>query len=125
MEPIQTNRRLNRSEDIQVALSFQLAATAERAKFESIVLADDLGLVVAAAGRKSMCEQMAAVSPMLASNKRSWHGSVKTNKGQVRLSIAPVSVGKMKLYLCACNGDEAGITRELFNGGQGISRILA
>jgi hypothetical protein len=125
MKSFQTNRRINRSNDTQIALSFQLVATAKRAKFGSIVLADDLGMVVAAAGPKNMCEQMAAVSPMLAAESKTWHGSVKTRKGRIRLSVAPIRVDSMQLYLCASQGDKALITRELFTGGQGISRILA
>ena len=125
MTTMQTNRRVNRSDDTQIALSYQLAATAARAKFGDIVLADDLGLIIAAAGRKNMCERLAAVSPMLASTEKTWHGSVKTSKGNVRISIAPVRVNDMQLYLCASEGEEATITRELFTGGCGISRILA
>ena len=125
MKTFQLNRRVNRSNDAQIALSFQLAATAERAQFGAIVLADDLGLVVAAAGKKSMCEQMAAVSPMLASADKAWHGSVKTSKGKVRLSVAPIRIGSMQLYLCASEGEESAVTRELFAGGRGVTRILA
>ena len=125
MTAMQTNRRVNRSDDTQIALSYQLAATAARAKFGDIVLADDLGLVIAAAGRKNMCERLAAVSPMLASSEKTWHGSVKTSKGNIRISIAPVRVGSMQLYLCASEGEKSAITRELFTSGCGISRILA
>ncbi len=125
MKTLQLNRRVNRSEDAQIALSFQLAATAARAKFGSIVLADDLGLVVAAAGPKNMCEHMAAMSPILAATDKAWHGTVKTSKGLVRLSVAPVRVGSTQLYLCASEGEETAITRELFASGKGVTRILA
>ncbi len=124
MESIQANRRINRSEDIQVALSFQLAATAKKAKFGSIVLADDLGLVIAAAGRKSVCEQMAAVSPMLVA-KEGGACTIKNTKGSVLLSIAPIHIGPMQLYLCASEGEAAAAVQELHSGVVGITRILA
>jgi hypothetical protein len=124
MKSNQMNRRINRSEDIQVALSFQLAATAKKAKFGSIVLADDLGLVVAAAGRKSTCEQMAAVSPMLVA-KEGGPCTIKNTKGSILLSVEPVHMGCMQLYLCASEGEESAATHELHVGVQGITRILA
>ena len=125
MERAQINRRKNRSSDVQVALSFQLAATARRAKFTALVLADELGLVVAAVGHKPTGEKMAALAPMLTARTRTFHGSMKTSTGPVRVSIAPVSMEGVRLYLCAAEGEAAEITRELFTGGLGVTRILA
>ena len=119
-----SDRRQNRSHNIHDALSNQLAASAERAKFSAMVLADDLGLVVATAGNKGVCEQMAALSPLLAPGMKSWHGAVETNKGRVRLSVAPVRIDNTLLYLSASEGKQSQITRELFTSGKGISRIL-
>jgi hypothetical protein len=36
-----------------------------------------------------------------------------------------VNINGALLYLCAVEGDETEITRELFTGGLGVSRILA
>ncbi len=119
------NRRINRSSDVQVALSFQLAATAKRANFPAIVLADELGLVVSGVGSKRTCEKMAALAPMLTSRSKTFHGNIKTAGRQLRLSVAPLKIDGARLFLCAAEGDEEEITRELFNGGLGVSRILA
>lgn len=125
MKLANVNRRKNRSNDVQVALSFQLAATARRAHFPAIVLADELGLVVAQIGCKRTCERMAAVAPLLTARNKTFHGTVDAGKKTMRLSVAPVTVHGTLLYLCAQEGDEQEITRELFTGGLGVSRILA
>ena len=124
MNRVPTDRRLNRSEEIHAALSLQLAASAKRANFSAMVLADELGLVFATAGNRDICEQMAALSPILAQDMKTWHGTVKTNKGKVRLSVAPVRVEKGLLYLSAVEGRTSCITREIFMSGRGVSRIL-
>jgi hypothetical protein len=125
METVQINRRKNRSSDVQVALSFQLAATARRAKFTSIVLADELGLVIASVGHRESCENMAAIAPLVATRTKTFHGNVRFQSNAVRLAVAPLNLDGALLYLCAAEGEEDDITRELFSGGLGVSRILA
>ena len=124
MKPGITDRRRNRSENVLDALSFQLAASAKRAKFSAMVLADEYGLIIANTGSKSVCEQMAAVSPLLARNMKTWHGNVETNKGKVRLSVAPIRVDDMRLYITASEGRASHITSELFTSGKGVTRIF-
>lgn len=126
MKLANVDRRKNRSNDVHVALSFQLAATAKRANFPAIVLADELGLMVAQIGCWRTCERMAAVAPLLTARNKTFHGTINTSRGTtMRISVAPVTVQGSLLYLCAQEGDEQEITRELFTGGLGISRILA
>ena len=125
METVQTNRRVNRSDDVQVALSFQLAETARRAKFSSIALADDLGTVIAAAGNKEVCEHMAALSPILATTSTMpWYGSINTEEGEVRASITPVLIDNSLLYLSAAGGRKASAPALLQTSGSGVTRIL-
>ncbi len=119
-----SERRHRRSTDPQTALFHQLSISAERALFNSIVLADGNGLVMAWSGNRGLCEQMAAFSPLLARNMKPWHGDVATNIGQVRLSVAPLSVDGNPLFIAAVAGKKSDIAKELFRSGQGISRIL-
>ncbi len=118
------NRRVKRSDNIQEALNLQLTATAKRANFGSLVLADDRGLLVASTTKKKVSEQMAALSPKLAPGLNTWHGRVHTNAGKLRLSIAPFRFGEGLLYLSALGGVSSSISRELFMSGLGVSRIL-
>ena len=118
------NRRAERSDNMYDALTLQLKATAKRAGFSSIVLADETGLVVASAGNKSVSEYLAAMSPGLAAGSKTWNGKLLTNKGKVPLSIAPIRFGDTFLYLSATEGMKRAISRELFLGGRGVVRIL-
>jgi hypothetical protein len=121
---LQTNRRINRSNDVQTALSLQLAATAERAQFSSIVLADENGLVMASLGDPDVCEHMAALSPILSAEMKLLHGEMETVKGVVQMSVAPLSVDGNLLFIAAAEGRKSDITKELFFGGRGVTRIL-
>jgi hypothetical protein len=119
------NRRIRRSDNVTKALSLQLKAAAERANFDSIVLGDDLGMVVAEAGKRKRNEQLAALSPILSPAFVSWRGQVKTRRGNVLVSIAPMQIGNSRLYLTATGGDTNAISRELFKSGLGVARILS
>jgi hypothetical protein len=125
MLKLHANRRGTRSENLLEALEHQLAASTQRARFSSMVVADELGLVIAGAGNDRIGEQVAAISPMLARDMNVWHGTVRTNKGEVRLSVAPIKVGKSQLYISATEGRDSAISRELFISGRGTARILA
>ena len=119
------NRRSRRSNRIHEALHLQLAASAKRARFSSFVLSDDLGLVVAAYGNPSVGEHLAALSPKLSSGLKTWHGKLRTNHGDVLLSVAPFRYEDTTLYLSATEGKGSVIPKELFQSGRGILRILS
>ncbi len=125
MANAQTNRRVTRSEDVQEALRLQLTASAGRAEFTSMVLADELGTVIASTGNSEVGEELAAISPILSPGMKTWRGDVHTNRGKVKLVIAPVTVENNVLYLSATHGRESLITQELFISGRGVTRILA
>ncbi|MDJ0765005.1 MAG: hypothetical protein QNJ97_18630 [Myxococcota bacterium] len=125
MPDLLTNRRMERSDRISDALAFQLKASAKRAGFSSLVLADDAGLVVASAGNRALSEYLAAISPKLAAGLKTWHGRVYTNRGRVRLSVAPIRFDNSLLYLSATEGSGTAIPRELFCSGRGVVRILS
>jgi hypothetical protein len=125
MRLLSSNRRKNRSDDIHLALNYQLAASAERARFGAMVLADHNGLVMAEAGNRDVCEEMAALSPVLAPNERPWHGDIDIQNGRVRLTVAPLYIDNLQLYLTASGGSQAHeIAREMATSGQGVVRIL-
>jgi hypothetical protein len=118
------NRRTRRSVNVTRALTLQLDAAAERAAFDTLVLGDELGMVMAHSGKASIGEQLAALSPLLAPDKSPWHGRVKTAKGELFVSVAPIRVGENRLYLSATGGHGQTVPRELFKSGLGVARIL-
>ncbi|MCP4675197.1 MAG: hypothetical protein GY854_06755 [Deltaproteobacteria bacterium] len=117
-------RRTSRSDSVHEALLLQLKASARRAGFSSLVLADDQGLVIACAGNQTIGEYLAALSPGLTPEFKTWHGKVLTNRGRVRLSIAPIKFEDSHIYIAATEGASSQIHKELFTSGLGAVRIL-
>ncbi len=118
-------RRRKRSDDLQKALDYQLEASLRRAGFGALVLADELGLFVAGAGKSDCFDKLAAVSARITEPGRSWHGCLVTRKQRHRLSVAPVRFHGQTLYLAATQGRNEAISRELFASGRGVLRILS
>lgn len=122
----QEERRTNRSDNLFHALELQLAATARRARFSSVVLTEAQGITVASTGNAGEAEDLAAMSPQLASGGKLWQGKISCGDGAHQLvTIAPVQSESGKLFLCAVGGNGTVITSALLCGGQGVKRILS
>jgi hypothetical protein len=122
----QQERRVSRSDNLYEALELQLAATARRARFTSIILTDEQGLTVASCGNAGEAEDIAVLSPQLAPGGSLWQGKIRSGEGMNRLvTVAPFNSDAGRLFLCAVGGIGSCITSELLMGGRGVSRILA
>ena len=117
-------RRRNRSNEPLAALKLQLEASVARAGFSSLALAEEHGLVVAAAGEPSESEEVAALSPQFAGACELWHGTVATEGGEKMLTIAAVRGAPGPMFLTAVGGQRREIVAELVRSGQGVCRIL-
>jgi hypothetical protein len=117
-------RRRNRSNQLSTALRYQLNASASRARFSSMVLAEDQGLVVANSGNDSESEEIAALSPQIANNCDLWHGRVATSFGERTVTIAAVASPHGRLFLSGVGGNRASIISELRQSSKGVCRIL-
>jgi len=119
-------RRVNRSNNTDTALKLQLAATAQRARFSSLAVVEELGFVVASTGPKEEAEEIAALTPIIAGESELWHGKVRTVDGDALVTIKALDYSDSRpLYLSAVGGDHSVIVRELSHGGAGVCRILA
>jgi hypothetical protein len=121
-----TDRRRNRSTDPLVALHYQLTQTRQEGRFDAVVVADDSGVVVAAAGSWAVCEELAAYAPLLAQGAWTEPGLVggsRLSTMQSDVDVQPVDVEGQTVLLCARGGrrGEASLGR----AAQGIARILA
>jgi hypothetical protein len=58
-------RRIRRSEQRELALRYQIDHVRDQARLEALVLADDAGLVIAESGDRAVCEELAAIAPLL------------------------------------------------------------
>jgi hypothetical protein len=120
-------RRQSRSDDLQQALHLQLASVCRRAGSRVAVLAGEDGLAIAHAGDSELCEEVAAVLPLVA-QRRGLPPQVLLGAGA--LHVHPLRYAGQRLYLATCSEDEAvdlhagAIAGFLAAAGEGVARIL-
>ncbi len=124
MKRPEPERRRNRSNECKRAIELQLEASAARGSFESMVLADELGLVVAAVGDRDETEYLAAVSPRLMDGKDLWQGKVQTVEHNLEVSVAKLDVEYGSFYLAAIGDWETKTVQGLDDTSRGICRII-
>ena len=122
---MQTERRINRSDNLFEALGLQLAATARRAGFTSLVLTEGQGIPVASIGQSPELEEVAALAPSLAPGARPWQGTLRSTEGPQVVTVMPLSTGDGPVFLCAAGGRGSEVAEDLLHAGLGICRILA
>lgn len=118
------DRRRNRSSFYKRAIELQLQAVADCGNFDSLVLADELGMVVAATGDRDRAEYLAAILPRLMDGKDVWQGEVSNRKERLEVSVAQVDVEYGSFYLTAVGEWKSDTLQDLAYTGQGIRRIL-
>jgi len=107
-----------------VALHFQLASARSEGKLEAMVVADDAGLVLAAAGPWAKCEELAAYAPLLARGHWAEPGVADADAMAelgASASVQSVEVGGQRMLLCARGGTGGSLARRA----EGVARILA
>jgi hypothetical protein len=124
-EIMQIERRQKRSEDLSEALGHQLDCSAMRANFSSLVLAEELGLMVAGAGNGEELEEIAALTPLLAGQSRYWQGRVETSAGTKLVTVVKVDTSLGQFYLSGVEGKLSAIWSELRQGSLGVARIVS
>jgi len=124
-ETMQEERRRNRSNDLAIALGLQLHHSATRAKFKSLVLSEELGLLVAAAGEKREYEELAALAPLLVGNRRYWQGTVQTEAGNEQVTVARVETPFGTFFLSGIAGMASAILTEMLQSSEGVARIVS
>jgi hypothetical protein len=119
-------RRQNRSDDPQRALSIQLSQVRDEAQLDALVLATHDGLTIAHAGDLAVCSELAAVAPLLS------QGPLPTEieLPQQLLFVRTVTFEGSALYLVSCGDDPDRTTRDrvdrwLAEATVGVTRILA
>ncbi|CAN5352543.1 hypothetical protein BH09MYX1_BH09MYX1_10450 [soil metagenome] len=128
MQTIQSNeRRRRRSADPLVALHYQLTHARSEAAFDTIVIADRAGVVVAGAGSWAACEELAAYAPLLESG--SFGESERMAELRERVTMRSVDIGGDSVLLCAIASrapvnEAAPKVDVLGRAAAGISRIL-
>ena len=115
-------RRRRRSSIAALAVRYQLEAVRERGDFPALVLADDQGLVVAAAGDPELCEELAAHAPLIARAAISRTRMTPRLRG-AEVEVRPLHLPDGLLHL-ACVGGPAARDALLDHSARGVHRIL-
>ena len=116
-------RRRRRSADPLVALHYQLSHARTEASFDTIVVADRAGVVVAGAGSWAACEELAAYAPLIEAG--SFGESARIAELRDRVTMHTVDIGGDTVLLCAIASGPARAPEVLGRAAAGISRILA
>lgn len=121
MYPLE-ERRNRRSTHRDLALSFQLEHVRDRGRLEALVLADDDGLVLSAAGDAAVCRELGALAPLMAKSVLGIPLPPLLRGAEVAVRI--VHVHDQPLYLASVGG---GVARDalLAHSMRGVHRILA
>lgn len=117
-----TERRSRRSHLSHLALRYQLEHVKTNGGLEALVLADDAGMLVAAAGETGVCEELAAVAPLMGRSPLGMPLPPLLRGGEV--SVRPISLNGQDLYLASVGG---GVARDalLSHSMAGVQRILS
>lgn len=119
------DRRRKRSSEIFQALSHQLKVCWEDGRLQGLVLSDEDGLCLAAAGSAETCGEVAATLPMLGRKAGDFKGVLLADETGVSAMVQRFRVDDAELYMCALGGDEAGQARQIARSITGCARILA
>jgi hypothetical protein len=120
------DRRQHRSKDPLVALHYQLAHSRREGRMDAIVVADDSGVVVAAAGAWAACEELAAYAPLLARGVWTEPGLDRDSRiAELRteVDVRAVDIAGQQVLLCGRGGWMRSTAME--SAAQGVARILS
>ena len=115
-------RRTRRSSQPHTALRYQLEHAREHGRFEALVLADDEGLVLAAAGDKGVCEELGAMAPLMGRSPLGMRLPPLLRGGEV--AVRPLELNGQELFIASLGGN---VARDalLSASEKGVHRILA
>jgi hypothetical protein len=115
-------RRIRRSHHRDLALGFQLEHVRDKGRLEALVLADDDGLALSAAGDPAVCRELAAVAPLMAKSILGIPMPPMLRGAEVAVRL--VHVHGQPLYLASVGG---GVARDalLSHSMSGVKRILS
>jgi hypothetical protein len=117
-------RRRTRSDDAGEAMRFQLDAARMAAGCDAMVLADEDGLCVAAAGGLPH-DEIAAYSAILGNKVENFEGILYSKDRRWSVRIRRFSAEGARLILCAVGGGSEARAEQLHRSVGGVSRILA
>jgi hypothetical protein len=101
-----SERRRRRSDDPITALHYQLSSTRAEGRFDTVVLVDNSGCLVAGAGAWPACEELAAYAPLLANPGAITSGAVGSRIAALsaEVEVRHLTVDGAEVLLCGRGG---------------------
>ena len=116
------NRRHRRSTEVTEALHHQLEACRQEGALEAMLVADEMGICMAYAGPREVCDEVAAELPMLAGQREGYEWTASVIDAPVL--VHSVMVDAMRLFVCAVGGRAHNSIVQLVTSLRGVERIL-
>jgi hypothetical protein len=111
------DRRIDRSENTLGALTRLLEAARRRSALEALAVSDGAGVLVAGAGAAALCDELAAVAPVVAANDTAQSGPLAL---QHRLRIQRLAIDGLDVFVCGSGNGIPNLTEVA----EGCQRIL-
>jgi hypothetical protein len=119
-------RRRRRSSDPLVALHYQLSHARTLGSLDTIVVADDAGVVVAGSGSWAACEELAALAPFLADGqRRDVPPSSRIESLRSETLVRRLRLGSSDVIVCAKGARDDAARGAIDRASEGVCRILA
>jgi hypothetical protein len=117
-----SERRQRRSHHSHLALQYQLEHVKSSGGLEALVLADETGMVVASAGEAGVCQELAAVAPLVSRAVLGMPMPPLLRGADV--VVRPLCLNGQDLFLASVGG---GMARDalLTHSVSGVQRILS
>lgn len=118
-------RRRRRAQTVTLALTYQLDDCCKDGGIEAMVIADDDGLPLAAAGDTYACDEVAARMVLVGPKIKSFDGTLFGGGARWDVQMAKVAIDGSELLVCAVGGSPDQRRRQIARGAAGAMRILA
>lgn len=117
-------RRRRRSINTTQALCYQLDACRRSAGLQGMVLSDEDGVCLAAAGDTDACDEVAARMPLVGRKVPTFDGVLFSAESNWSVTMRRFEMFGADLYMCAIGGDEITRDHQVDQSIDGAERIL-
>ena len=117
-------RRKRRADSVTLALSYQLDVCCKDGSIQAMVVADQDGLPIAAAGDAFACDEVAVRMCKVGARIKDFSGKLLDGGGGWDVQMTKVVVDGSELLVCAVGGTPAQRKKQIARGASGAVRIL-
>lgn len=121
---IARERRHRRSDNMTLALHYQLDACRQAARLDGLILSDEDGFCLASSGDPQACHEVAAQLPFIGRKVGEFEGVLLGTEGGWKIRMQRFGVPGGQLFLCAIGVGGPQRDRQLARSRGAVRRIL-